>query len=402
MKILLFDLLTSGHHISYVSYLSRYLCEKGHEVMLVTLKEDNRIELLKQDEPKLSVKYISNNTNAKVKRNIIGRHVQMLKSLKKCFQLADTWDADVVHVLSLDYNELPLYLQELCWRKHIWRLFGILVAPYFSHDKDEKVNFLRKLYHRLKVAILKRMLEKGTLSALFVHTVETKELLIRRFGWQSRYLERIVVIPDPVEISYGHCSREKARERLDLPKDIPILLFFGGLRWIKGPDLLMGAIKGLSQDFKLLIAGLPEHTTQSDVEACKAQLDDPSKIIDCLKYIPEEDVEYYFLSADVVVLPYRKAFKGTSGVLQQACGAGKPVIAADVGQIGRIVKEHSLGITVEPESVEALREGIQRFLKDRDAIMDAGVQNALRYAKESHWRKMAAGVEVAYQSCGVI
>lgn len=401
MKILLFDLLTSGHHISYISYLNRYLCEKGHEVMLVTLKEDSRIKLLKQDEPNLAVKYVSSNINAKVKRNLISRHIQMIGSLKKCFQIADAWNADIVHVLYLDYNELPLYLQRFYWRKHAWHLFAILVAPYFSYDKDEKVNFLQKLYHSLKVAVLKRMLEKGVLSSLFVHTVETKKLLSRRFGWQSRYLERIVVVPDPLEISYGRCSEEVAREKLGLPKGIPILLFFGELRWSKGLDLLLEAIEGVRQDFNLLIAGLPADITQSDVNTYKKHPDGSSKIIDRLEYIPEEDIGYYFLSADVVVLPYRKATKGTSGVLQHTCGAGKSVIATDVGQIGRIVKEHSLGIVVEPESVEALREGIQRFLNDRGAIMDTGVQNALHYAKENHWRKMAAGVEATYQSCGV-
>lgn len=404
-RVILFDLKTSGHHIYYASYLIRYLCEKGYQVIFVTLKPDDKIRLLPHDEPNLTIEYIGGNANERVKGNIISRylqvllaHMHMISSLRKCFQLANDWKADVVHVLCLDYNILPLYVQYLGWQKRSWRLFGILVAPYFKPHRDEGVNFVRKLYYCLNVAVLKRMLEKGELSGLFVHTIETKDLLIRRFGWQNHYQERIMVVPDPTKMLYGQCSTAEARERLQLPTDIPVLLFFGGLRRNKGPALLLEAIKYLKQDFRLVIAGLPEHVTHSDVETYQRRLDDPGKIIVRLKYIPDEEVGYYFLSADAVILPYRKVFKGTSGVLQLATAAGKPVITTDVGQIGSIVREHSLGIVVEAESTDALQEGIERFLRDREAIINTVTPNALKYAKDNHWKKFASRMEAAYRS----
>jgi glycosyltransferase involved in cell wall biosynthesis len=242
------------------------------------------------------------------------------------------------------------------------------------------------------------MLEKRSLSTLFVHTDAIKERLIRRFGWQEQYASRIGVVPDPLELSYGHYSQEAARERLQLPQNVPILLFFGELRRNKGPDILLDAVKNLEQDFRLVIAGLPDDTARLDIASCKEQLDKPDKIIARLNYIPEGEVDCYFLSADVVVLPYRKDVKGTSGILQHACAAGKPVIASDVGEIGRMVKEHSLGIIVEPESPQALRDGIQSFLADREAITALTAPKCLQYASENTWNKMASLVESAYQS----
>ncbi|MCL0090056.1 glycosyltransferase family 4 protein [Dehalococcoidia bacterium] len=405
-RVILFDLKTSGHHIYYASYLIRYLCKKGHQVMFVTLKGDDKLGLLPHDEPNLTIEYISGKANESVKRNIISRymqflirHAQMIRSLRECFQLANDWKADVVHVLCLDHNILPLYVQCVGRRKRPWHIFGILVKPYFSYHLGERVNFFGKLYRWLDVAMLKGMLGEGVLSGLFVHTIETKDLLIRRFGWQNHYQESIIVVPDPTEMLYGYCSTAEARERLQLPADTPILLFFGGLRWDKGPDLLLEAIKYVKQDFRLVIAGLPEHVTHFDIETYQRQLDDPGRIIARLEYIPDEEVNYYFLSADVVILPYRRLSKGTSGVLQLASAAGKPVITTDVGQIGSIVREHSLGIVVEAESGDALREGIERFLRDRETIRSAVASNALKYAREHDWKKFASLMEAAY-TCG--
>lgn len=396
-RVMLFDLSVSGHHINYASYLIRYLCGNGYEVTLFTLKEDPRLELL-ADELKFTVKYAYDNAEAQIGNNVMTRYAQMFRSLRRCFQFADESDADVVHILCVDYDVLPLYFKNLRYQKHTWHLFATLFSPYFIHDRNEKVNCLRRLKHISDAFTLKRMLEKRLLSALFVHTNAIKELLTRRFGWQEHYSQRIVVIPDPLEISYRRYSKEEARERLQLPKDIPILLFFGGLRRSKGPDILLDAIKSLDQDFRLVIAGPPDYTAQSDIESCKEQLDNPVKIIDRLKYIPEGEVDCYFLSTDVVVLPYRKDFKGTSGILQHACAAGKPVVATNVGEIGRIVKEHSLGIVVEPGSPHALRNGIQCFLTDREAITAVTAPKCLQYASENTWNKMASLVESTYQS----
>jgi len=404
-RVILFDLITAGHHIYYASYLINYLCEQGYQVMFVTQNEDERIKLLPQDEPNLQIRYIGGKTGERPKSSIINSywelfagHLRWLTGLGKCFRIAHDWRADAVQVLCLGGSELSLYLQHLLRRKRPWRLFAIMVKPYFSRDPEEKVSLLGRLYLRLNVAILKRMLEKGTLSGLFVHTDEIRDTLISRFQLQKRFRERILVVPDPVDTLYGRCSTAEARERLQLPQDIPVLLFFGWLAKTKGIDFLLEGIKRVRQDFRLVLAGTPEYITQADIDTYRQQLDDPDKIITRLEYIPDEEIGYYFLSADAVVLPYRKDSKGTSGVLQLAAAAGKPVIATDVGEIGGIAREHSLGIVVEAESADALREGIESFLNDRENMMNTVLPNALKYAEQSHWKKFASLIESAYRS----
>jgi len=389
--------MTAGHHIYYASYLIRHLCAQGYQVIFVTLNDDERIKLLPQHEPNLEIKFIGE-AGEHLREDVIGRQLQMMRCLGKCFKVADEWPADIVQVLQLEGNELPFYLQHLRQRRHSWRVFGIMVKPYFRYGQNEKVRPRTRLYNAMNLALLKRMLEKGRLKALFVHTTEIRDSLIVKFHWQGHHQERIIVAPDPAEMIYGRCTLAEAREKINLPQDVPLLLFFGVLSPGKGPDLLLEAFKTLKQDCILVMAGLSNYISQSDVEACRKQFEGPQQLIARLQYIPDDEVGYYFLAADAVVLPYGKVFKGTSGVLQLAAAAGKPVIATDVGEIGGIVRENSLGIVVEAESADALREGIESFLNDRENMMNTVLPNALKYAEQSHWKKFASIIETAYRS----
>jgi len=398
-KVVLFDLQTGGHHIKYVLYLVRYLCKKGDEIMFITLKEDNRTKLLPKDEPGLTVQFIDNNTQAQVKSNFVARHLQMLGALERCFKLASAWKADIVCIMQLDYNIFSLFLEALKWRHPGWRLFGFLVWPHFLDNADAHVGLLRKAYYSLTGATVRRLLARGVLRGMFVHTIPIKQALSKSFGWQGKGCDnKLVVVPDPTEAFYGCCSMKEARDRLRLPVGIPILLFFGRLRWDKGPDLLLEAIKDIEDDFVLVIAGQPGYVTNSNIEAFQKN-PKSSRVIARIEYIPEDEVKYYFLSADAVILPYRRVFKGTSGILQNAAAAGRPVIATDVGEIGRIVREYSLGLVVEPESQEALREEIKFFVRERRKIAPHVRECALAYAEAHHWRRMAELVEEAFRGC---
>jgi len=239
-KIVLFDLRTGGHHIKYVLYLAQYLCELGYEVTFITLKADIRTKLLPNDKPGLTVRLLSNNTNVHVRRNFVARYFQMLGALEKCFKFANEWGADVVSIMQLDYNELAIMTEVLRRKNPSWRLFGFLVWPHFLYGPDEHASLLRKAYYSLTAAVSKHLLKKEALSGMFVHTTAIKQALIERFSWEnSGYKNNLVAVPDPTESFYGCCSMKEARDRLQLPVGIPILLFFGRLRWDKGPDVLL-------------------------------------------------------------------------------------------------------------------------------------------------------------------
>jgi glycosyltransferase involved in cell wall biosynthesis len=67
--------------------------------------------------------------------------------------------------------------------------------------------------------------------------------------------------------------------------------------------------------------------------------------------------------SDVVILPYRSATQ--SGILNVAYGFYKPVIVTDVGGLAEFVDEGKTGFIVNPNSKDAIFEGVEKFLNSR-------------------------------------
>jgi len=393
-KIVLFDIYTTGHHSYYALALSKYLYQKDYEVIFVTFK-DERTDAYFKDIPYLKIEYIGGNPHNEISKNFFIRNLQVTKILTKCFNIANAHRAKIFHILYLDHNIIPLFFARKIFKPK-FNILGTLFWPYFISNK--KTDLFHRIYYKITALLLKEMILKKKLNSLFVHTNNIKELIVQELNLKDTEPGNVMVIPDPSLIFYNYCSQEEARERLRLPKNEIILLYFGVLTREKGLDILLEAIKEIKGKFKLLIAGRPVYFTKSYIEAYKTQLDEPTKIIDHIEYISQDDVPFYFLSADAVILPYRKSFLGTSGVLQQACGAGKPVIATNVGEIGETVRKYNLGIVVSPESPDSLREGIQEFLKNYQEMIKKIKQNAIKYAEEHSWEKMAEITETTYRN----
>ncbi len=159
-------------------------------------------------------------------------------------------------------------------------------------------------------------------------------------------------------------SHESARERLNLPLDVPVILFFGMIRPYKGlDDLLVALPKVLARlpRLKLVIAG----EFWGEKEGYLQQVEDlgvrDSVVLDN-RYIPDEEVNYYFKAADAVVLPYRRVTG--SAVARLAFGQGCPVIASSVGDLEEIIRDGHNGLLVPAENPSALAGAIEHFFVD--------------------------------------
>lgn len=71
--------------------------------------------------------------------------------------------------------------------------------------------------------------------------------------------EKVAMIPHGHMLDYiEKCSKNEARDKLKLPKDKMIFLFFGQIKKVKGVDILLRAfvkIKNQHHDLFLVIAG---------------------------------------------------------------------------------------------------------------------------------------------------
>ena len=115
------------------------------------------------------------------------------------------------------------------------------------------------------------------------------------------------------------------------------------------------------------------------------------KIVD--GYIPDEEIEKYFASCDIVVLPYESATQ--SGIVQMAYGFDKPVIVTDVGGIPEVVDEGKTGYIVPPKDPHALAEAVKRFFSEGNA--DEMTKCVRAEADRRSWDKMVDNIEELYE-----
>lgn len=393
MKIILFDPETNGHHIKYASYLIRYLVEQGDIVTFITWKPCKLVNLI-QNLP-ISIKYIVESNGENFGGNTIKRKWQLIKGFKYCFKLANIQQVDVVHCLRFDFSEIPLYLCIKKIKHRSWKLFTTLFSPYFMHEPNEKVWFARYFYHKLKCKIMVKLLIRREINGVFTHSERIRKKLLNLCNHDLFY-NNIFVIPDPIE-QLPKISQKVARQDLNLPQKKPIILLFGVLSHRKGLDILLNALSLIEEEVYVLVAGsFHKSIKEKVIKKYKQLLQKPEYLILHLGYIKNEDVAKYFLASDAVILPYRRGFKGTSGVLNYASAAGKPVIISNVGEIGDIARENGLGILIEPESPEAIAQGIEKFLSKSIKWREQIKLQASQYVKTNNWRIMAREIKRVY------
>ncbi len=365
MKIFLVDFFVNGHHVEHVGYLGRYLLEQGHEVTFATWEPGDELQRL--SDIGLNVHYVGGSQGALASETL---HMipQFTHGLRNCLDLAAREGASIVHLLYLDRAMLlPLWWNDL-WSTLRVPILGTLFSPY-HFIKSPCLSPTEKLYHRMIRGVLKTLLLRGKLAGLFVPTERIKETILRALG--TKYLQdRFVVVPDPLpDLVYmpgEDTSKQACRVRLGLPSERIILLFFGELRESKGPDVLLEAA----------------HLLPAEVD---------------LGRVPDELVSVYFQAADAIVLPYRRSFLATSGVLQWAAAARKPVIATDVGDVGDLVRRYRLGLVVEPENPKRLAETVGQYVRERETIETSITESASQYSSLNHWRRTGASMLAAYE-----
>lgn len=151
-------------------------------------------------------------------------------------------------------------------------------------------------------------------------------------------------------------------------EDSLVLLFFGYVRKYKGLDILIEAFSKiilLNPEARLMIVGEFYDNPSEYIELIKKlKIEDKVKLIN--QFVPNEEVRRYYQTADVVILPYRSATQ--SGILNVAYGFNKPVIVTDVGGLAEFVDEGKTGFVVQPNSPDAIAEGVQKFLSLKDTV----------------------------------
>ena len=202
--------------------------------------------------------------------------------------------------------------------------------------------------------------------------------------------------PHPLFENFGErVERSEACVRLGLDPANRYVLFFGLIRDYKGLDLLLDAWAQLrradrTEGRRLIVAG--EFYTAREPYLNRIAdngLQDEVLLHD--RFIPDDDVKYYFSAADFVVQPYKTATQ--SGVTQIAYQFCVPMVVTAVGGLPEIVPDGRVGY-VCPPTAEGVAAAMDRMYEG-DALKRFR-ENCVEERRRFSWEEMCSRVTELY------
>lgn len=202
--------------------------------------------------------------------------------------------------------------------------------------------------------------------------------------------------PHPLFENFGErVERSEACVRLGLDPANRYVLFFGLIRDYKGLDLLLDAWAqlrraGRTEGRRLIVAG--EFYTAREPYLNRIAdngLQDEVLLHD--RFIPDDDVKYYFSAADFLVQPYKTATQ--SGVTQIAYQFCVPMVVTAVGGLPEIVPDGRVGY-VCPPTAEGVAAAMDRMYEG-DALKRFR-ENCVEERRRFSWEEMCSRVTELY------
>lgn len=197
-------------------------------------------------------------------------------------------------------------------------------------------------------------------------------------------------IPHPIYNIFGEkVSRGAAAEFLGLPPNMNYLLFFGLVRKYKGLELLLKALPSIVRqinDIKLIIAGEFYSGKEEYFNLMhELHIRDYIHVVD--RFIPADEVKYYFSLADLVVQPYLSATQ--SGITQIAYHFEVPMVVTDVGGLAELVPDGKAGYVVTVEYQQVAKAVIDFFELNKSGQFRDGLREE---KKKFSWANMVMGI----------
>jgi glycosyltransferase involved in cell wall biosynthesis len=179
--------------------------------------------------------------------------------------------------------------------------------------------------------------------------------------------DKVLALPDPANRPVD--CRPVAERAGFAPSGRVGFLLFGYLTERKGPLAVLDALFLLRPEIAarvaVLFAGRVDpvlrerlHQRQRDLATRHPEL--WLRIDD--RRLDQAELEALVRQSDVVLAPYQR-FVGSSGVLLWAAISGRPVLAQEFGLVGRLTRDHGLGISVDASDPSHLAREIMHMVE---------------------------------------
>lgn len=352
-------------------------------------------ELINQDPNVEMTVYLSDNTEIPSDKNysvniaegfhgayegsFLNKVTNYLKALKELKQYINKNAFDIIHFqwFSLPWVEW-IYVGQLA-KKHKAVITVHDIMPF--DNRPLEMQSLDKIYSRA--------------NALIIHTECGRKMFKENYKAETPI--SVVGQGFCLKSDYTRIENRKAKEHFGIPKDAVVFLYYGTIRPSKGLDVLVKAIHDANEENEnvyLLAAGAFHKVNEDEYRAIvKEQLDSSFSTVN-FGFVPQEEEQWYFSAADVLVLPYLEVTQ--SGVAQLGLMYELPLIATDVGEMSDVCRDGENGVIIKPNSAYSLTQAILKYAKDADIRRDHSSKSRLLAENEFSLKRKASKVLKTY------
>jgi len=194
-------------------------------------------------------------------------------------------------------------------------------------------------------------------------------------------------------------DKNKSRDRLSIPKNRTVLLFFGIIKKVKGLEVLLESLNKVVDKNPNLLLVIAGRTWQNDFSYYQEIIDKHSLSDFCLihnKFIPHDDVKHYYAASDLVVLPYKRIYQ--SGVLMMSLSYEKAVLVSDLEPLTDLIKDNDTGFVFKSGDHYSLSSKLNNILSDKDNLEHIRKRGLELMKKKYDWFEIGKQTKKSYQS----
>src|SRR6056297_1087025 len=167
MKIVLYDLRVSGHHLKYALTLIENLAKKGYEILYITGPGKKKRDEFEKLNSIIEIKVYKHTG-----KNKFLYYYFKIRNLIKAMKDANKWGADIFHLLYFDYNEVPFFIQflisSLNFKKNDFKVLATLHwVHYLNNNKKRNIRYYWKKFNLL---IFKKIISTNKIEYLLVNS----------------------------------------------------------------------------------------------------------------------------------------------------------------------------------------------------------------------------------------
>lgn len=204
---------------------------------------------------------------------------------------------------------------------------------------------------------------------------------LRNMGFQRDY----VVMPNGVDMPLGRVSEEQCQtvcQGYDLPKDVPVFLFVGRIRWYKGLKIILdalGMLKAAGKDFRMVFIG--DGTDRAEVESTTEEMGLSPHCFFTGAISDREALRAWYCRSDLFLFPSTFDTNGLVVREAAACSLASVLVAGSCAAEGVTHGRNGFLIEENAASLFSLLESLMgREAEMRQVGVNAGAELYLSWA----------------------